>query len=178
MDGADRTVGGPRQTLVVVTLRPAQPADTPAVARVWHDAWHDGHRGHVPEELLPDRDPAYFEARAAELVGGTTLAEDGGELLGVAIVVDDELSQLMVSGAARGRGVGGLLIADVERQVAAAGHREAWLAVVPGNATARRFYAARGWVDHGPMTYPARTLAGTTVPVPVLRYVKEVAPQG
>jgi len=63
-------------------------------------------------------------------------------------------------------------LAAAEEQVRAAGHGEIWLAVVPGNTTARRFYAAHGWVDRGAETYDALTLAGATVPVPVHRYVK------
>lgn len=156
----------------MVTFRPAQPGDVEAVARVWHDAWHDGHDGRVPEELQPDRDPAYFRQRSADLLAHVTVAEGDGELLGVLIVLDDELQQLMVSAAARGRGVGRLLIAEAERQVAAAGYAEIWLAVVPGNETARRFYAACGWSDAGAETYDAKTLAGPTVSTPVLRYVK------
>ena len=156
----------------MVILRSASPHDAPAVAEVWQAAWHDGHRGFVPDALIDARDPAYFAARAADLVDHVTVAVDGETLLGVLIVQDDELQQLMVSAVARGRGVGGLLLAEAERQVAAAGHGEIWLAVVPGNATARRFYESRGWVDCGEETYDAVTLSGTTVPVPVCRYVK------
>ena len=159
----------------MVTLRPAAPEDVDAVARVWRTAWHDGHRGHVPEALVAARDAAYFTQRAHELLEHTTVADDEGELLGVLIVKGDELQQLMVSGAARGRGVGGLLLAEAERQVAAAGHAEVWLAVVPGNTTARRFYEGRGWRDHGEETYRSTTLAGPVVPVPVRRYVKALA---
>jgi hypothetical protein len=90
---------GRGKTLVVVTLRPATAADAAAVAAVWHDAWHDGHRGRVPDALLPDRDPAYFAGRARELVEHTTTPWDGERLLGVAIVVEDELQQLMVAAA-------------------------------------------------------------------------------
>lgn len=158
-------------TLVVVTLRPARPDEVPTVASVWHDAWHDGHRGHVPDALVAARRPAYFEGRSAALLDHLTVA-DADELLGVLIVKDDELQQLMVTAAARGRGVGGLLLAEAERQVAAAGHDEIWLAVVPGNTTARRFYASHGWVDRGEEVYDAVTLSGATVPVPVCRYVK------
>jgi GNAT superfamily N-acetyltransferase len=161
-------------TLVVVTLRPATAADAAAVAAVWHDAWHDGHRGRVPDALLPDRDPAYFAGRARELVEHTTTAWDGERLLGVAIVVEDELQQLMVAAAARGTGVGVALIEAAEAQVAAAGYDEIWLAVVPANEPARRFYARRGWVDRGAEEYPARTLLGAVVPVPVHRYAKRL----
>ena len=159
-------------TLVVVTLRPAQPADRARVATVWEGAWHDGHRGHVPDALIEARDPAYFEARAAELVDHLTVAVDDDVLLGVLIVKDDELMQIMVTAAARGRGIGGLLLAEAERQVSTAGYDEIWLAVVPGNATARLFYESHGWVDRGEETYDAVTLGGGTVAVPVCRYVK------
>ena len=159
-------------TLVVVTLRPAQPEDAPDVAAVWEVAWHDGHRGRVPDALIDARDPAYFEARARELVDQVTVALDGDELLGVLIVQADELQQIMITAAARGHGVGGLLLAEAERQVAATGHDEIWLAVVPGNTAARRFYESHGWVDRGEETYDAVTLGGGTVAVPVCRYVK------
>ena len=118
-------------TLVVVTLRPAQPADTAAVAEVWQAAWHDGHRGHVPDALIEARDPAYFAARSRDLVDHVTVAVDGDDLLGVLIVKADELQQIMITAAARGRGVGGLLLAEAEHQVAAAGHDEIWLAGCP-----------------------------------------------
>ena len=159
-------------TLVVDTLRPAQPEDANDVAEVWEAAWHDGHRGHVPDALIEARDQAYFEARARELVDHVTVAVDGDELLGVLIVKADELQQLMIAASARGRGIGGLLLAEAERQVAAAGHDEIWLAVVPGNTTARRFYEGHGWADRGEETYDAVTLGGGTVAVPVCRYVK------
>ena len=156
----------------MVTLRTAQPEDTREVAEVWQAAWHDGHRGHVPDALIEARDPAYFEARSGELVDHITVAVGGDELLGVLIVKADELQQLMVTAAARGRGVGGLLLTEAERQVAAAGHDEIWLAVVPGNTVARRFYESHGWADRGEETYDAVTLSGGSVPVPVRRYVK------
>ena len=163
---------GRGMTVVVVTLRPASRDELETVADVWRAAWHDGHRGHVPDALVGARDRAYFEARSAALLDHVTVAVERGELLGVVIVAADELQQLMVTAGARGRGVGGTLLAAAEEQVRAAGHGEIWLAVVPGNTTARRFYAAHGWVDRGAETYDALTLAGATVPVPVHRYVK------
>jgi putative acetyltransferase len=161
-------------TGVVVSLRPAQPRDAPVVADVWQAAWHDGHRGKVPDALIEARDAAYFAQRARDLVEHVTVAEDDGVLLGVLIMSGDELQQLMVTAAARGRGVGGVLLAEAERQVAAACHDEIWLAVVPGNATARRFYESHGWVDRGEEGYDAVTLTGGTVAVPVCRYVKKL----
>ena len=37
------------------TLRAATMNDVEAVAEVWHRGWIDGHRGQVPEALLPHR---------------------------------------------------------------------------------------------------------------------------
>jgi hypothetical protein len=63
------------------------------------------------------------------------------------------------------------LLDDAEERVGAAGHVSAWLAVVPGNARARRFYERRGWADDGPFDY----LAPGGIAVPCRRYVKRVA---
>ena len=72
---------------------------------------------------------------------------EAGELLGFVMVVGDEVEQVFVGPAGRGAGVAAVLLAEAERQVAAGGHDEAWLAVVAGNARARRFYEKCGWID-------------------------------
>jgi len=35
----------------MTTIRPAGAADMAAVADLWHEGWHDGHAGHVPDGL-------------------------------------------------------------------------------------------------------------------------------
>jgi hypothetical protein len=64
-------------------------------------------------------------------------------------------------------------MAEAERLVAAGGHRQAWLAVVPGNTRARRFYERSGWADAGPLDKRI-TYDGGVVTVPCRRYVKPV----
>jgi GNAT superfamily N-acetyltransferase len=76
----------------------------------------------------------------------------------------------------RGLGVAGILLADAEQRVALAGYSEAWLAVVTGNARARRFYERSGWSDEGAFDYQAKTETGT-VAVPCQRYTKAVSPR-
>ncbi|MFI0483010.1 GNAT family N-acetyltransferase [Actinomadura sp. 9N215] len=154
-------------------LRPAGTADLPRLAPMWRAAWLDGHAGHVPAALMDARGPGHFAVHAAKYADSTIVADDGGTLLGMIILGDaeGEVVQLAVDRAARGRGVGGALLRGAEERFAGV-HREAWLAVVPGNARARRFYEFHGWRNTGAMTYAAPTSSGGTVPVPVLRYAK------
>ena len=159
------------------TLRPATADDAEAVAVIWASGWRDGHLGHVPDALVTVRTTESFRTRAAERVADTTVATTTaaataeGEVAGFVMVVGDEVEQVYVSAAHRGSGVAALLLAEAERQVAAGGHRRAWLAVVAGNARARRFYDRHGWVDEGPFEYAA-TVSGGMIPVPAHRYVK------
>lgn len=156
-----------------VTLRPAVDDDARAVAAIWHLGWRDGHLGHVPDALVAVRTAESFESRAAQRVGDTVVATVGDAVAGFVMVVDDEVEQVYVSEAHRGTGVAAALLAEAERLVAANGHGQAWLAVVAGNARARRFYARNGWADEGPFDYPAASESGP-IPVPCHRYVKRV----
>lgn len=166
-----------------VELRHALPADAPAIAAVWHAAWGDGHRGLVPPALEAVRTRESFGPRAAARVPGTTVAvaldtpADGGPDLdavaGFVTVKGEELEQLFVAAAHRGSGIAADLLSAGEARIAAAGHTEAWLAVVTGNTRARRFYERAGWSDAGPLDYRAETSEGP-VPVATRRYVKRL----
>jgi hypothetical protein len=61
-----------------------------------------------------------------------------------------------------------------QRRVGRNGHATAWLAVVAGNARARRFYERRGWSDTGPFNYAAAGEDGP-ISVPSRRYVKHLS---
>ncbi|GIF53378.1 ribosomal protein S18 acetylase RimI-like enzyme [Asanoa ferruginea] len=156
-----------------VTLRPASDDDASAIASIWQSGWADGHLGNVPDALVAVRTPESFQVRAVEGVAHTTVAVVGGVVAGFVMVVDDEVEQVYVGRAHRGSGVAALLLAEAERLVAAEGYREAWLAVVAGNARARSFYERSGWSDAGVFDYPANTADGP-IPVPCHRYVKPV----
>ena len=159
------------------TLRSAVPGDVQQIAEVWHAGWRDGHLGLVPDELVPERTPESFLVRARERLGQTTVATVGEAVAGFVVVIGDELAQVYVAAGHRGTGVAAALMQEAERQVAAAGHAEAWLAVVPGNVRARAFYEKHGWRDDGPLDYAAET-AGGTIAVPCRRYVKHVGRVG
>ena len=158
----------------MTSIRPATAADMAAVADLWHEGWHSGHVGHVPEGLTAARTLAAFHERTPLRVDDTTVAlSDAGDLLGFVMVVGDEVEQVFVGPTARGTGLAGVLLTEAEHLVAAGGHARAWLAVVAGNARARRFYDKHGWVDEGDLPYEV-VAGGQTYVSPCRRYVKSV----
>lgn len=154
-----------------MTLRPAVAADVGPLAQLWHDAWRDGHIGHVPGGLLPHRTPGTFRERMSARFADATIATVGDELAGFVTVHEDELG-IFVAAAARGTGVADTLLRHGETTIART-HDVAWLAVVPGNTRARRFYERSGWRDTGRFDDQADTADGP-FPVPSCRYEKVV----
>ena len=138
----------------MTSIRPATAADMAAVADLWHEGWHSGHAGHVPGGLTDLRTLAAFHERTPPRVGDTTVAVtdvegDDGAVMGFVMVVGNEVEQVFVDPELHGSGIAGPLLAEAEQRVAAAGYDVAWLAVVDGNARARRFYEKHGWSDAG-----------------------------
>ena len=158
----------------LVALRPARPGDASDIAAIWHQGWRDGHLGHVPEALLAARTEESFRQRATQRVDGAIVACVGQVVAGFIMVAGDEVEQVYVSSAHRGTGVAAVLLAEGERLVRAGGYSCAWLAVVAGNARARRFYERHGWADDGPIDYPAATAGGVAIRVPARRYAKQL----
>jgi GNAT superfamily N-acetyltransferase len=143
------------------------------VAEIWRAGWREAHIGRVPGELVAVRTAESFCTRAAESVARTTVAMVGAQLAGFVMIGGDEIEQLYVGARHRGIGVADALLGHAERAIGAAGHRVAWLAVVPGNARARRFYARMGWADEGPFEHLAPGPDGP-IRVPAHRYVKRL----
>lgn len=158
----------------MVELRRATPADAPAVARIWYPGWCDAHLGNVPQQLVDLRPEESFEPRALEHVPHTIVATVHGEVAGFVMVIGAEVEQVYVSADHRGSGVASALLAAAEQEVAAGGHAVAWLAVVAGNARARRFYERQGWTDEGLFDHRAPHPDGP-IPVPAHRYTKPVS---
>lgn len=154
-------------------LRAATEDDAEAIAAIWAAGWRDGHLGNVPGELVAARTDESFRTRASDLVPGSTVAVVDGEIVGFVTVVHDEVDQVYVAAHHRGSGVADALLADAERRVAAAGHAEAWLVVVPGNDRALAFYARNGWTDGGVFDHPAPSGSGP-ITVRSHRYTKRM----
>jgi ribosomal-protein-alanine N-acetyltransferase len=126
---------------MTVRLRPAMPADVPALARIEREAFSDPWDARAFLTLLDT--PAVH----------VTVAERHGELLGysvVTLVLDEaELSNLAVTGAARGTGLGRLLLEEALRAVRSHGASTVFLEVRESNTVARALYAAAGFVPVG-----------------------------
>jgi putative acetyltransferase len=143
------------------------------VADIWHRAWHVAHPGHVPDGLTAGRTLEAFHEHTPARVADTSVAEVDGRVVGFTMVDGDELEQLFVDPDLHGTGVAAPLLAEGERRIAGAGYGVAWLAVVDGNARARRFYEKHGWSDAGELPYEV-TAGGSTYISPCRRYVKTV----
>jgi ribosomal protein S18 acetylase RimI-like enzyme len=156
-----------------MTLRRATNRDAEAIAVIWSEGWRDGHEGYVSEELVAARTQESFTSRAAQRVTDAVVAVVDGAVAGFVMVVGDEVEQVYVAREHRGTGVAAALLAEAERIVQASGYQRAWLAVVAGNRRARRFYERSGWLDEGPIEYPAATANGPVF-VTAHRYAKRV----
>jgi ribosomal protein S18 acetylase RimI-like enzyme len=158
-------------------LRPATTGDVDAITAVFHQGWHDVHPGRVPDGLTQRRTPEAFHDRVSARVADTdetTVAEVDGTVAGFIMVNDEgEAEQVYVERAFRGSGVASLLLTEAERQIAAAGHDEAFLVVVRGNERAQAFYAKQGWVDEGDVDYPVTAL-GEHFISPCRRFTKRL----
>lgn len=149
-------------------------ADVEQVAAIWYEGWRDGHVGHVADELVAIRTLDAFRSRTGRRVDETRVATVDGVVAGFTMVIGDEIEQVYVAADHRGAGVSSALMTDAEAALRAAGVETAWLAVVAGNARARRFYEKQGWVDAGAVNYDAATGDGGTVVVPSHRYEKSL----
>jgi ribosomal protein S18 acetylase RimI-like enzyme len=118
------------------------PADYPAALFLWKNAGPGIHvrRSDEPEEIQKklQRDPDLF-----------LVAEIGGKLIGTVIGGFDGrrglIYHLAVDPAIRQRGIGSLLMDEVERRLKAKGCLKCYLMVASDNENAIRFYQARQW---------------------------------
>ncbi|WP_176473832.1 GNAT family N-acetyltransferase [Actibacterium ureilyticum] len=154
--------------------RPVVDADLAPLARLWHDGWHRAHAAHVPPALTALRTIGDFTARLPGLRDALRVIGPPGAPQGLCAVRGDELYQLYVAQAAQGSGVAGALLQDGAARIAAAGHRAAWLIVVPENARAVAFYTRQGWRDAG-MTDAVLDTAHGTFALPLLKMTKGLA---
>jgi len=153
-------------------MRPAVPADAPALAALYVRAWRAAYPGLVPQDyldaLVPGDRLGLFQATLAAVawprrgvlvldatgpgapgtpLGFVSLGPSRDEDADPALV--GEIETLYLDPAAFGTGAGDLLMAGALRCLEEGGYRSATLWVLGTNTRARRFYARHGWHPDG-----------------------------
>ena len=156
-----------------MAVRWGEPAELDALAALWRDGWRDAHAAILPAALAIDRTPERFLHRLERSIDDLRVVGPMGSPVGFCIAHRDELPQLSVSDAVRGKGVAATLLADAEARMRAAGVEVAWLVCAIGNARAARFYEKQGWRHVGDTTSRLTTPDGV-FPLEVWRYEKRL----
>jgi GNAT superfamily N-acetyltransferase len=155
-------------------VRPAEPSELNALARLWWQGWRDAHLTLVPEALVALRGLDSFTDRMAAALSDVHVLGPVGAPLGFHFIKADELNQFYLAAEARGTGAAGRLMADAEARLLDRGVTTPWLACAIGNARAARFYEKAGWTLARVENVPTETSAGW-FPLEVWRYEKRLA---
>lgn len=144
-------------------LRPAEPADAMAVARVHVRSWQAAYRSLLPDDYLDqlrpeDRAQKYTFDITDSAKPYTIVAEVAGVIHGFATTAPardsdvpgyGELYALYVDPDHWGRGLGVALVAGARGRLVEQGFKDAVLWVLSGNIRAERFYRADRWTLDG-----------------------------
>jgi GNAT superfamily N-acetyltransferase len=144
-------------------LRPAEPDDAMAVARVHVRSWQAAYRKLIPDDYLDqlrpeDRAQKYNFGSMDPLQPWTIVASEAGVIQGFATTSParepempdhGEVCALYVDPGQWGRGIGIALIAAARARLSNMGFRKAILWVLAGNVRAERFYCRDGWAPDG-----------------------------
>lgn len=157
-----------------MSIRPADAAEVPRLARIWHEGWQDAHADILPEQLKRVRTYESFEQRMREGLHKTRVIGPIGAPFGFCMMKGEELNQLYVAAEARGTGAAQALIGDAEQRLAAAGAPLIWLACAIGNERAARFYEKSGWRNIGVRTIHHEMPDGSLFPLEIWRFEKNL----
>lgn len=145
--------------MAAVTIRPATPADAPAIAQVRVDAWRATYRGMIPDAYLAamkiEESTALWDKvlTAAPNTTNTFVAEIDGQVAGFASAhmlpepkhgMNAELAAVYLVRDAQRSGIGRRLVAAVASAQQAHGANGLIVWVIAGNKSARAFYEALG----------------------------------
>ncbi len=144
-------------------LRPAQPSDALAIARVHVRAWQHGYAGILPASYLnnlraEDRADKYDLSNSDPTKPHTIVAATGNILHGFSTTAPShepdlpnhgELTALYVDPHSWGLGVGVTLVSAARAHMVSLGLRQAYLFTLVDNLRAQRFYKADQWTPDG-----------------------------
>lgn len=120
-------------------LRPAQPEDIPALARIAAASYLRAFATILERRALGARDARFFARRFKRLRQRIRLASARGRVIGFSLTTRRHLDMLFVDPRLTGRGTGRRLLADCVRR------RVCTLECFRDNHEARRFYEREGW---------------------------------
>ena len=161
-------------------LRPAEPDDVLAVARVHVRSWQAGYRELLPGDYLAglrpeERAQRYDFSSLDPRAPATIVAVEAGLICGFVTIAAaraasapdvGELCALYVDPERWGRGIGAALVSAARARLVDLGFRNAVLWLLAGNARAERFYRQDRWEPDGAQ----RRAAVWGVTVDELRY--------
>ena len=127
------------------TVRAATDRNREAIARIWHQGWHDAHDDLVPSSILVYRTLEHFRLWLGDNIEDAAVAEVDECEVGFYMLERHWLSKLYVDGEARGSGIAQTLLVYAETALAASGVVTAGLLCTVGNDRALRFYERHGW---------------------------------
>ena len=141
----------------MLSIRLATHADSDIIANLHAQSWLNTYRGIVPDHFL-DNDlhaerKKYWEKKMKDLKHNefVFLAEDGGEAVGFAAVLDKPeadcdafIDNLHVRTDMKGKGIGKSLMRAVAERLRATNRHSVYLWVLHGNVAAEKFYYAVG----------------------------------
>jgi GNAT superfamily N-acetyltransferase len=127
-------------------IRPATPADAPALRAILHDTFESTWRPQLPPAAAEafraeDRPAAYVADRGLHFI----VAERAGEVAGFVDWDGDFVNALHVAGRHARTGVGRALIDHAEAEIARAAHPIVRLETDTFNTRSRAFYVHRGY---------------------------------
>jgi RimJ/RimL family protein N-acetyltransferase len=139
-------------------LRPAQPPDALAIARVHVRAWQQGYRGLLPDDYLDqlrpeDRAEKYDLSNSGPLRPHTIVAATGNIIHGFATTCPSHEPDLPNHGELTahswGLGVGVALVTAARAHLVSLGLKNAYLFTLIDNLRAQRFYKTDQWTPDG-----------------------------
>ena len=151
-------------TVAPAVIRPATPADAPAIARVHTTSWRETYAGLMPDDFLAhmtsedmrQRREAGWERTISKRLETVLVAEQDGNVMAFASAgaardhpgYAAELMTLYALKSAQGRGLGRALFAEIVGKLAAEGVPNLALWVLDANLT-RRWYLRQGGREAG-----------------------------
>ena len=130
-------------------LRRARSDDTPAVASLVHDVWHETYGRALPRPVVLTHSAAHVAEEVALRIGHGWVACVGERVVGYCATAANCVEDLWVARRYRRRGIGCALLALALADLRERGYQSAQAGCEDFNAPARELLAREGWTVIG-----------------------------